>query len=164
MQKERFQSQTNQNFVTVCHTEGCLTFSRLAAKLSEMITKFVVISKCSLTSMTSKTARPKFLKIASNQCKSSKYWWEVWTLGRGRKKTKRPQQLGAGAQKELFIVKIGQIRNNIYQILFRFLRLWEKEETYGWRFELMSSEYWILSLHWIVQVNIHNLIYKLENT
>ena len=27
-----------------------------------------------------------FLKIASNQCKSSKYWWEVWMLGRGRKK------------------------------------------------------------------------------
>ena len=24
-----------------------------------------------------------FLKIASNQCKSSKYWWEVWILGRG---------------------------------------------------------------------------------
>ena len=25
---------------SVCHTEVCLTFSRLAAKLSEMITKF----------------------------------------------------------------------------------------------------------------------------
>ena len=24
--------------------------------------------------------------LASNQCKSSKYWWEVWILGRGRKK------------------------------------------------------------------------------
>ena len=41
MQKERYQSQINQNFGTVCHTgEVCLTFSRLAAKLSEMITKF----------------------------------------------------------------------------------------------------------------------------
>ena len=40
MQKERYQSQINQNFETVCHTEVCLTFSRLAAKLSEMITKF----------------------------------------------------------------------------------------------------------------------------
>ena len=40
MQKERFQSEINQNFGTVCHTEVCLTFSRLAAKLSEMITKF----------------------------------------------------------------------------------------------------------------------------
>jgi hypothetical protein len=40
MQKESYQSQINQNFETVCHTEVCLTFSRLAAKLSEMITKF----------------------------------------------------------------------------------------------------------------------------
>ena len=40
MQKERYQSQINQNFRTVCHTEDCLTFSRLAAKLSEMITNF----------------------------------------------------------------------------------------------------------------------------
>ena len=31
--------QINQNFGTVCHTEVCL-FSRLAAKLSEIITKF----------------------------------------------------------------------------------------------------------------------------
>ena len=40
MQKEKYQSQINQNFGTVCHTEVCLTFSRLAAKLSEMIEKF----------------------------------------------------------------------------------------------------------------------------
>ena len=40
MQKERYQSQINQNFGTICHTEVCLTFSRLAAKLSEMIAKF----------------------------------------------------------------------------------------------------------------------------
>ena len=40
MQKERYQSQINQNFGTFCHTEVCLTFSRLAAKLSEMIAKF----------------------------------------------------------------------------------------------------------------------------
>ena len=40
MQKESYQSQINQNFENVCHTEVCLTFSRLAAKLSEMITKF----------------------------------------------------------------------------------------------------------------------------
>jgi hypothetical protein len=41
MQKERYQSQINQNFETICHTEVCLTFSRLAAKLSEMIAKFL---------------------------------------------------------------------------------------------------------------------------
>ena len=35
MQKERYQSQINQNFGTVCHTEVCFTFLRLAAKLSE---------------------------------------------------------------------------------------------------------------------------------
>ena len=34
------QSQINQNFGTICHTEICLTSSRLAAKLSEMIAKF----------------------------------------------------------------------------------------------------------------------------
>ena len=44
MQKERYQSQINQNFEIVCHTEVCLTFSRLAAKLSEMIAKFRVRS------------------------------------------------------------------------------------------------------------------------
>ena len=37
MQKERYQSQINQNFGTVCHTEACLTFLRLADKRSEMI-------------------------------------------------------------------------------------------------------------------------------
>ena len=36
----RIKRQINQNFGTVCHTEVCLTFSRLTAKLSEMITKF----------------------------------------------------------------------------------------------------------------------------
>ena len=40
MQEERYQSQINQNFETVCHTEVCFPFSRLAAKLSEMIAKF----------------------------------------------------------------------------------------------------------------------------
>ena len=32
-------------------------------------------------------AQSKFLKISSNQCKSSKYWWDIWILGRGSKKT-----------------------------------------------------------------------------
>ena len=27
----------------------------------------------------------KYFQIASNQCKSSKYWWNVWILGRGHK-------------------------------------------------------------------------------
>ena len=40
MQKERYQSQIDQNFGTVCHTEVRPTFSRLVAKFSEMITKF----------------------------------------------------------------------------------------------------------------------------
>ena len=39
MQKERYQSQINKNFGTVCHTEVCLTFSRLGAKLSGTIAK-----------------------------------------------------------------------------------------------------------------------------
>ena len=65
--------------------------------------------------------------------------------------------------KKTFLVTIELIGNNTYPILFRFLRFlrWEKEETYDWRFELMSSvsEYWILSLHWNVQVNTHNWKY-----
>jgi hypothetical protein len=40
MQKEKFQSQINHKFGIVCHTEVCLTFSRLAAKLSELANKF----------------------------------------------------------------------------------------------------------------------------
>ena len=43
-----------------------------------------------LTSIASKMAHANILKIASNHSKSSKHWWEVWILGRGRKKTKRP--------------------------------------------------------------------------
>ena len=44
MQKERHQSQINQNFGTDCHTEICLIFSRLEAKLSGTIAKFRVRS------------------------------------------------------------------------------------------------------------------------
>ena len=40
MQRKSYQSQMNQNFGTICHTEICPTFLRLAAKLSEIITKF----------------------------------------------------------------------------------------------------------------------------
>ena len=40
MKKERNQSEINQNFGTVFHTNVCLTFLRLEAKLSEMITNF----------------------------------------------------------------------------------------------------------------------------
>jgi hypothetical protein len=40
MQKERYQSQINQNFGTVCQEKSALHFLRLAAKLLEMITKF----------------------------------------------------------------------------------------------------------------------------
>ena len=38
----RKKRQINQNFGTVCHTEVCLTFSRLAATLSEMITNLKI--------------------------------------------------------------------------------------------------------------------------
>ena len=39
MQKEIEQSQINQNFGTICHTEVYYTFSRLEAKLSGTIAK-----------------------------------------------------------------------------------------------------------------------------
>ena len=35
MQKERYQSQINQNFGTICHSEICLTFSRLKPEFLE---------------------------------------------------------------------------------------------------------------------------------
>ena len=38
--KRKIWASINQNFGTVCHTEVCFTFSRLAAKLSEMIAKY----------------------------------------------------------------------------------------------------------------------------
>ena len=40
MQKEIEQSQINQNFGTICHTEVYLTYLRLGAKLSGTIAKF----------------------------------------------------------------------------------------------------------------------------
>ena len=63
---------------TVCQTEVCLTFSMLAAKLSEIITKFRGRSlkmqyQSSFDLNGLKKAQANFLKIASNQCKSSKY-------------------------------------------------------------------------------------------
>ena len=48
-----------------------------------------------LTSMASKTALQNISKIASNQCICFKDWWELWIVGRDRKKTpKSPQQWG----------------------------------------------------------------------
>ena len=76
------------------------TFSRLAAKLSEMITKFggcnlKIQHERFLTSMASKMAKPNISKIASILWISSKYWWrEVWIVGGDRTKTKCPQQWG----------------------------------------------------------------------
>ena len=63
----------------------------VTAKLSEMITNF---QGCNLKIQDwmsfdlngLKNGSPKSLKIASNQCKSSKYWWKVWILGRVCKK------------------------------------------------------------------------------
>ena len=40
MQKEIHLNKINQNFGTICHTEACITFSRLAAKLSGLAKKF----------------------------------------------------------------------------------------------------------------------------
>jgi hypothetical protein len=81
MQKEIYQSQINQNFGSVCYTKVCLTFLRLATKLSEMITKFEAVASkfninrplTSMASMASKTASTNVFKLASIQCISSKY-------------------------------------------------------------------------------------------
>ena len=88
--------RTLQQFVI---QRSVLLFRGWQPNFQKLLQNFeVVTSKLNiehpLTSMASKTAGPKFLKIASNQCKYSKYWWEVWILGRGLKKTKCPQQWG----------------------------------------------------------------------
>ena len=79
-----------------------LTFPMLAAKLSEMITRFqahnLKIQHPTMTSMASIMVWPNILKIVSTKCKSSKYWWDVRILGRGRIKTKCPQQWGVNTQ------------------------------------------------------------------
>ena len=82
MQKERHQSEINQNFGTVCHAEVCLTFSRLSAKLSGMIAKFrgrslKIQHRSSIDLNASKTALPCISKIVSNQLICSKDWWEL---------------------------------------------------------------------------------------
>ena len=115
-----------------------------------------------LTSMASKTAHKFFLKIASNQFKFSKYWW-VWILGRGRKKTKRPQQWGVmskcgWANNPYFLSQhvgrclIGINFENIISRLFilKLCRaLWTKRYSYCLplfekaRYKRSSSSYWI---------------------
>ena len=83
MQKERYQSQINQNFGTVCHTEVCLTFSRLATKLSEIIAKF---RGCNLkiqhwTSFDLnglKNSSAKYLKNCIKLLFFSKDWYDVY--------------------------------------------------------------------------------------
>jgi hypothetical protein len=70
-----------KNFVTICHREVCLPNFQIWLQNFEAVTSKFNIERPS-TSMASKTARPKILKIAncqiaSNQCKSSKYWWQV---------------------------------------------------------------------------------------
>ena len=63
MQKERYSSQINQNFGTICLTEVCLTFSRLAAKRLEVSKKISRSQPQNSTSMASKTALPNILKV-----------------------------------------------------------------------------------------------------
>ena len=69
------------------------------------------------TSMTSKMARANILKIASNQCKSYKYWWEVWILGRGCKKTKRPQQWGVCIFLVTYDRNVLMSQNKIFEVI-----------------------------------------------
>jgi hypothetical protein len=45
---------------------------------------------CPLTSLASKMTHTNILKIFSNQCIYSKDWWELWIVGRDRKK--KPQK------------------------------------------------------------------------
>ena len=101
IQKERHQSQINQNFGTICHTEVCLTFLRFTAKLSELKIFEMAASYFNrehpLTSRASKTALQNILKVASNQCSFSKDWWEVWIVGRDRTKTKCPKEWGVSS-------------------------------------------------------------------
>ena len=75
----------------------------MAAKLSEMITKFrghsLKIQHWS-SSMASKMALSYISKIASNQFICSKDWWKVWIVGRDHTKTKCPMQWGVLGEKK----------------------------------------------------------------
>ena len=82
MQKERYQSQINQNFGTICHTEVCLTFSMLAAKLSKMIAKF---RGCSLKIQPQMASKPGMHKYFENNLKLFQIF-QAWILGSARKK------------------------------------------------------------------------------
>jgi hypothetical protein len=92
MQKERYQSQINQNFGTVCHTEVCLTFLRLAAKLSEMIAKYrgrsLKIQHPSSFDLNGPENGTR--KYFENSLKSLHLFQRL--LGAMKKKTKSPQQ------------------------------------------------------------------------
>ena len=96
----RNNKKTNKSelWTHLSYREVCLTFSRLAAKLSEMIAKFqgrsLKIQHWSSFVLNGlKTALPYNSKIASNQCICSKDWWEV-SIIIYRTKTKTPQQWG----------------------------------------------------------------------
>ena len=97
MQKERYQSQINQNFGTVCHTEVCLTFSRLADKLSKMITKFRGrnLKIQHRTHFDLNGLKNSLTKNVGNSLKSMEIFQILiggMNFRRGHKKTKRPQQ------------------------------------------------------------------------
>ena len=76
----------------------CLTISRLAAKLPEMIAEFwgrsLKIQHWSSSDLSGIKNDAHILKIASNQCICPKDWWELLIVGRDRKKTKSLQQWG----------------------------------------------------------------------
>ena len=91
MQKERYQSQINQNFGTVCHTEVCLTFWRLAAKLSELAKKIpgrsLKIQPLTFFDINGlKNGPTKHFESSLKQWICSKDWWELWIAGRDHKK------------------------------------------------------------------------------
>ena len=77
-----------------------------------------------LTSMASKTAQANILKIASNQCKSSKYWWEVWISERGCKKPNFLSSEELGARLKSLLV-------------------WKADDC------LMMTVWWWLSVWWV---------------
>ena len=100
----------NQNFRTVCHTEVCLTFSRLAANLSEMITKF--------RSRSLRIQHQSSFDLNGLKTGTRKYWWEVWILGRGCKKTKCPQQWGVCLKSKIGLGNIYLVcRQNVFGLM-----------------------------------------------
>ena len=88
----------------------------------------------------------------SNQLKSSKYWWEVWIVGRCLKKTKCPQQWGVFS----FPLKhiCDQVRDNIKYLTMTKARI---DYKYLQKNSLLIQICWTLSFEFSYRLEFLSL-------